>query len=190
MRPRILCSRHVRLANLGGTVRCPEKTGTVQVGFGHVGIVDARTQPSVWEVQGEVDFCGFARFGPGSRLVVGNGARARFGDGFLITAASSIIASKEVSFGDDCLVSWDCLFMDSDMHPISPKGRGPRINEDRPITIGNHVWIGCNSCVLKGSEIPDGCVIAAGSVLSGRLKSKDSVYSGKTLLKEDIIWSH
>ena len=189
MRPLILCSKWVRLGNMGGSVMCPDKVGAVQLGFGHVGIVDVRTQPTVWEVRGSVKFDGFARFGPGSRVVVGDGAHLCFGDNFLITAASSIIASRAVSFGDNVLVSWDCLFMDSDMHPISVKS-GKRINEDRPIVVGNHVWVGCNTTILKGSFVPDGCVIAAGSVLSGRLERESAIYSSKTVLKEDIVWNH
>ena len=190
MKPRILCSKHVRLVNVRGSVSCPDKIGTVHLGFGHVGIVDEKTRPTVWEVQGDVNFGGFARFGPGSRIVVGEGGVLSCGDGFLITADSSIIANKSISFGVDALVSWGCLFLDSDMHSISRKKDGCRINDDRKIVIGDHVWIGCNVVILKGSVVPDGCVIAAGSTVSGRLESRDTVYSSRTPLKADIVWSH
>lgn len=35
------------------------------------------------------------------------------------------------------------------------------------ITVGNDVWIGFRSTILSGSEIGDGAIIAAGSVVSG-----------------------
>ena len=174
---------------MGGSVVCPDKVGIVQLGFGHVGIVDEKTQPTGWEVRGVVNFDGFARFGPGSRVVVGEDARLSFGDNFLITAASSIIANKDILFGNDVLVSWGCLLMDSDMHSIALKD-GERINEDRPIQIGNHVWVGCNSTVLKGSLVPNGCVLAAGGIFSGRFEHENAVYSSKKLLKEEIVWNH
>ncbi|MGK9369486.1 hypothetical protein ACSSWA_11350 [Melioribacter sp. Ez-97] len=37
------------------------------------------------------------------------------------------------------------------------------MNEDKPIQIGNHVWIGCWSVLLKGTYIADGCIVGAGS---------------------------
>jgi acetyltransferase-like isoleucine patch superfamily enzyme len=35
-----------------------------------------------------------------------------------------------------------------------------------PIVIGDHVWIGTNSLVLKGVTVGDGAVVAAGSVVT------------------------
>ena len=35
-----------------------------------------------------------------------------------------------------------------------------------PIKIGNDVWIGCNSIILKGVTIGDGAIVAAGSVVT------------------------
>ena len=37
-----------------------------------------------------------------------------------------------------------------------------------PVHIGNDVWVGANCVILKGTTIGDHCVIAAGSVVSGR----------------------
>jgi len=37
------------------------------------------------------------------------------------------------------------------------------------VTIGNDVWIGTNSLVLSGTDIGDGAVIGAGSVVRGRI---------------------
>ena len=35
------------------------------------------------------------------------------------------------------------------------------------VSIGNRVWIGANCTILKGAQIGDDCVIAAGSVVKG-----------------------
>lgn len=37
---------------------------------------------------------------------------------------------------------------------------------DKTCKIGNDVWIGCNSTILRGVEIPDGCVIGANTVVT------------------------
>lgn len=35
-----------------------------------------------------------------------------------------------------------------------------------PISIGDHVWIGARSTILKGVSIGDGAVVAAGSLVT------------------------
>ena len=57
--------------------------------------------------------------------------------------------------------------MDSDTHKIYGDYNS-RINDDKPVNIGENVWIGCRSTILKGSTIPDNCVLAAGSIMTGR----------------------
>lgn len=46
-----------------------------------------------------------------------------------------------------------------------------------PVIIGNNVFIGVNTVILKGTEIGDNTIIGAGSVVSGVLE-KNSVYAG------------
>lgn len=36
-----------------------------------------------------------------------------------------------------------------------------------PIVIGNNVWIGANSIILRGTSIGNNCVVGAGCVLKG-----------------------
>jgi acetyltransferase-like isoleucine patch superfamily enzyme len=49
-------------------------------------------------------------------------------------------------------------------------GKSQLINQQKhtsePINIGNDVWIGANSTILKGVNIGDGAVIAAGAVVT------------------------
>lgn len=41
--------------------------------------------------------------------------------------------------------------------------------ELKPVRIGNDVWIGAGAIILPGSDIGDGAVIGAGSVVKGRV---------------------
>lgn len=59
--------------------------------------------------------------------------------------------------------------MDTDYHSIDNK-----IVSERVI-IGNHVWIGCKSIILKGVTIGDGAIIAAGSVVNNDVPPKSLV---------------
>ncbi|HBX22988.1 MAG TPA: acyltransferase [Desulfotomaculum sp.] len=46
------------------------------------------------------------------------------------------------------------------------------------IVIGNDCWIGANTVILKGVTIPDGCAVAAGSVVSKPLAKPYTIYGG------------
>src|ERR1041385_1660369 len=44
-----------------------------------------------------------------------------------------------------------------------------KFEEFQPIRIGNDVWIGARVVVLDGAEIGDGAIVAAGSVVAGKI---------------------
>ena len=96
---------------------------------------------------------------------------------FSISASSQINCYKSISFGRDIQFSWDCLVMDSDTHNIYDE-RGKRVNDDREIVFGNKIWIGCRCTILKGSIIPNGCVIGACSCVSGKNFEENSIIAG------------
>lgn len=57
----------------------------------------------------------------------------------------------------------------SDMHSIVDVETSARINPAGDIQIGDRVWIGQRSMVLKGAQIGDGSVIGAMSLVTGAL---------------------
>jgi len=70
--------------------------------------------------------------------------------------------------------------MDTDFHCIeSNDNPGKTINEDRAILIGDRVWIGCRTTILKGTEIAADSIIAAGSIIAGRLDKNNAIYAGQ-----------
>jgi len=78
------------------------------------------------------------------------------------------IVQGTVSIGDNVMMGPDVLiyttnheFRDKDV-PMQKQGYQP----ERPVTIGNDVWIGARVIILPGVHIGDGCVIGAGSVVT------------------------
>jgi acetyltransferase-like isoleucine patch superfamily enzyme len=108
-----------------------------------------------------------------------------------MTAESTIVCEHQISFGNDCLLSWDILIMDTDEHPIINQD-GIRTNPDKPILVGNHVWIGCKCTLLKGTEIPNNTVVAAGTLLTSAFSGENQVIGGNppAVLKSDVRWEH
>lgn len=100
-------------------------------------------------------------FFPGVRLEVGAGARLSIGTGTYFNRNAEVIAWREVTIGEDCMVGWDVLIMDTDQHAVAG-----RHLDNRPVRIGNRVWIGARAIVLKGVTIGNDAVIGAGSVVT------------------------
>ena len=181
----------VRLKSLKGEVILQTekiRRGMITIGYQHVSINDIN-EYSLWNVQGKVVFKGRAGFGAGAKIAVGRGVTLTFGDQFLMTARSELACFKEISFGDNCLLSWNILVMDTDEHPVYDE-EGNHINHDQPITIGNKVWIGCRSTILKGTVVVDGCIIGAGTLANKKFKEKNCIIAGSParIVKENVYW--
>lgn len=88
------------------------------------------------------------------------GATVGIGNGTYLNRRTEITCKGSISIGEDCAISWDVLITDTDYHQL---GDSPAV---APVKIGNHVWIGAKSIILKGVTIGDGAVVAAGSVVT------------------------
>lgn len=97
---------------------------------------------------------------------------ARFGGSLVIgnnvgISGATLYAKQSISIGDNCLLGANVKIYDNDFHPSDPQERlkNPNNGKSKPVVIGNNVFIGANSMVLKGVTIGDNAVIAAGSVV-------------------------
>lgn len=182
----VIVARNYRLSRLGGRIElCRKGTGLVRLGFSGVGIVDERSERGIWQQSGGVvRFEGSAAFGSGSRVSVGENGYLEVGDGFRNTAKCQIVCHQSVVLGRNSLVSWDTLIMDTDSHSL--EGRPVAL----PVHVGNTVWIGCRTAVLKGAVIPDRSVVAAQSVITKDLGSEGALYGGTNRLRrEGVSWT-
>lgn len=149
------------------------------IGFGDVGTYDKKCQRSMIEIDGTIVIPdGRTTIGQGSRLSVGKNAVLSFGKNFVNSAGMTIICTDSISFGDDVLVSWETLIMDSDWHSMRDTQTGEILQWQEPISIGDNVWICCRSTILKGSNVANGSVIAAGAVISGKYDTENVILGG------------
>lgn len=124
------------------------------------------TDTTLLQIRGKLVFDGEAHIGRGSKIIVHNDAILELGDNFAISSSSTISCYKHIKFGKDIQFSWDCLVMDSDMHAIIDEN-GKRMNQDKEIIFEDRVWIGNGCMILKGTHVPNNCVIGARSVIVG-----------------------
>ncbi len=106
-------------------------------------------------------------------------ARILIGEDCGISGAT-IYARKSIVIGDRTLIGANTKILDNDFHPVDAEARfrdDKGLIGTRPVKIGNDCFIGCNCLILKGTELGDGCVVGAGSVVTGKFPA-NSVIGG------------
>jgi acetyltransferase-like isoleucine patch superfamily enzyme len=103
-----------------------------------------------------------------SSLIVKKGALLKLGDNVRISN-SAIYCAKHIEIGNNVMIGGSTKIWDTDFHPLDPVERAKNPNEGfktEPVIIGNNVFIGGFSIILKGVNIGNGAIIGAGSVVS------------------------
>lgn len=77
-----------------------------------------------------------------------------------------IYASEKITIGNDCSIAPFVYIVDSDHKTKRSLKLNQQSNITSKITIGDDVWIGTGSKILKGVNIGNGAIIAAGSVVN------------------------
>ncbi len=71
----------------------------------------------------------------------------------------------KIELGKDCMLSGNIVLRTTDGHSIIDE-KGTRLNVPKDIKIADHVWIGMNSMILKGTHLGKGCIVGANSVVT------------------------
>lgn len=97
--------------------------------------------------------------------------------------------NKKITIGHECMLSGGIVFRTGDSHSIIDNVTKKRINYAQDIVVGNHVWIGSNSTVLKGVNIEHNSVIGTNSIVTKSIPSH-SIAAGipAKVIKRDIDW--
>lgn len=107
------------------------------------------------------------------------------GDYSTVQDTVSIRCLKSISIGKFTGIAEGALITDNNTHPtdteawiahrirVAPQGpgypgsgNGWELSDSAPVVIGDAVWIGGNSTILKGVTIGDGAIIARGAVVT------------------------
>lgn len=116
--------------------------------------------------------------GSSSSIMIGKNANLTIGEdvGF---SNSTICCREEISIGDHTIIGGNCKIWDTDFHPTSIEQRTIDIDSNAktsPIHIGQYVFIGADSTIMKGVNIGDFAVVGAGSVV-------------RTNIPENEVWA-
>lgn len=102
-----------------------------------------------------------------TKLSVFENAQLKIGSNVALNGCI-ITAKKKITIGDNTMIAPNVIVVDSDFH--IPNNLEQRHNldcsdYDKEVCIGNNVWLGMNAIILKGVNIGDNSIVAAGSVV-------------------------
>ena len=93
--------------------------------------------------------------------------RIQIGDYVLISPGSRISAADEIVIGNNVMMANGVYITDSDWHGIYDRVSRPETCT--PVHIGDNVWLGDRSTVLKGVTIGENSIVAASAVVSSNV---------------------
>lgn len=164
------CRMHIH----GGGRICLTNNATLYIGVDY-----SYPVPAVLDLhQGVLSIKGNVSINRGCKVVIGKNATLEIGNGSFINEGSKIYCNKSIKVGEKCAIGFDVKLLDTDIHKIFDKNE--QINNNKDIFIGNKVWIGANSLVLKGSIIDDNTIIGANSIVKCKCNG-NHIYAGNPL---------
>lgn len=127
---------------------------------------------------------GFFRMYSGSYIRVIEKGKLIVHGGF-INENVQITCGDTIEIGKECAIARDVIIRSYDGHKIL----GGKKECSASIYIGNHVWIGQRAIILKGVNIGDGAIIAAGAIVTKDVPSHSLVAGVPArVVRENISW--
>ena len=133
-----------------------------------------------------VKLCGVSFWIEDDNNIISIGKNSTFECGTQLAACEG----TNILIGDDCMFSNHISIRTTDSHSIIDNNC-VRINEAKDILIGNHVWVGWQSLILKGSVISDNSIVGARSIVSSSSPHiPNSIMAGHPvkIIRRDINW--
>jgi acetyltransferase-like isoleucine patch superfamily enzyme len=98
--------------------------------------------------------------------------------------------NSSIKIGADCMFAKEIVVRTGDSHSIIDLDTNKRLNFARSVVIGNHVWLGHRSVILKGVNIGDNSIIATSSVVTKNV-AKNTLVGGTPakILKSNVNWT-
>lgn len=124
--------------------------------------------------------------------IYGNNGRIKIGKKTSIyDGVMQVTTNGSIEIGEMCLLSDSIGLYQNDNHLIFDKVTGKRINQNKNIQIGNHVWVGNEVVLLAGAVIPDNCIIGSRTVTSRAFDEKNAVIAGQPakIIRKNVVWA-
>lgn len=103
--------------------------------------------------------------------------------------------NQSVKIGEDCMFSWEVVFLPHDGHLIWDVNSGQCLNnttgpQRESVILGDHVWIGGETVFMPNTVVGSGSICGYRSLVKGRIPN-NCVVAGQParVIKRNITWS-
>lgn len=93
------------------------------------------------------------------------GCNIHLGNDVFINHYAYLMDGADIRIGNHVFIGPYCGFYTAN-HPLPYKPRNQGLEKALPIIVGDNCWIGANVSIMPGVKIGQGCVIAAGAVVT------------------------
>jgi acetyltransferase-like isoleucine patch superfamily enzyme len=119
-------------------------------------------------------------------LIVGNKGTLIIGDNVGMSS-TAIVCHNRIEIGNNVNLGGNVVIYDTDFHSLIPKYRlNPSMDilntNTKPIIIGNNVFIGAHTTILKGVTIGDNAIVGACSVVTADIPANE-IWAGNPTKK-------
>lgn len=138
----------------------------------------------------------------GGKIILKKTGKIKIGSYVIIGLGTVIDVADSIEIGNYVMISFNARITDNNTHSIKAKDRKKDLvnffdhntfntvginNVSKAIKVGNHVWIGRDSLVLKGVTIGDGAIIAAKAVVTHNVPPNTIVAGNPAKIVKKIL---
>lgn len=119
-----------------------------------------------------------------SKFVIGSGTSIEY------MSYSTFNSGAYCNIGKNCMIGHDVTILNTDAHPVFDINSHRIVNFVHGIIIGDHVWLGSKSSILKNTIVADDCIVGYGAVVSGKFATSHCAIAGNPakIVKCGITW--
>lgn len=144
-------------------------------------------------ITGDLVFEGRCTFMQAAQIVVWDNGILKIGNNASFGTHARIVTFKSVTILENLLASWECQIFDTDFHFLRNVQKDIIYNNCKAVHIGKNVWIGNRATILKGTFVPDYCIIAGNSICNKDYSLTCPEYSAiggvpAKLIKSDVTF--
>lgn len=171
------------------------RCGTVKIGINHGSDgINENSSKGYLKIakNAQVKIEGKADFKEGISIIVSQKGKLSIGKNFSCNRNCFISSDHLIEIGEDAMFGWNVHIRTSDGHPIyNLQDMSHRINNNKTVKIGSHVWIASNVDILKGAGVPDNCIVGFRSCVTHSFTETNCVIVGcpAKVVKRNITWS-
>lgn len=146
-------------------------------------IININGNNNILSFEGNNEFVGEINIrGNNCKVIIG--IKSTFGGVRIVNVGKD----NTINIGKNCMFSDHIEIWASDTHTIYDNNEN-QINPEKPINIGNHVWVGSRAMILKGVVIGDDAIIGMGTLVTKNVRSNSiSVGVPNKEIENNVNW--